>query len=166
VRRTADPITGTKVCSRCERSLALSSFSRKLSNADGYQYRCKDCVRETAQETILQRMYKGTLNRARKRGVEFALTKDDLMELDQEQNGQCAITGLPLNWEPLKRERTAQRICPADRVSIDRINPKQGYVKGNVQLVTDLANRIKGNNSMDEVLAFCHAVVSHHKTSQ
>lgn len=42
--------------------------------------------------------------------------------------------------------RTAQHDSP----SIDRFDPKSGYVAGNVRVVSHRANRIKGDASLEE----------------
>lgn len=37
--------------------------------------------------------------------------------------------------------------------SIDRINPKKGYVKGNVVIISKMANQIKSNATADQIRA-------------
>ena len=37
--------------------------------------------------------------------------------------------------------------------SLDRIIPERGYVKGNVQIISNLANKIKNNATPDQVLS-------------
>ena len=43
--------------------------------------------------------------------------------------------------------RTKHNFSP----SLDRIIPKKGYVEGNVIIVSDLANRIKADATLDEI---------------
>jgi hypothetical protein len=35
-------------------------------------------------------------------------------------------------------------------MSFDRIDPTKGYIKGNVQIVSQRANRIKSNSTLEE----------------
>lgn len=156
----------SKTCSCCKCELLLSSFSRHKGRPDGRQYWCKECVRATAKESIATRMVKGARNRAAKLGLDFELTIQDVLELNTVQNGQCAISGKTLNWTELPRQPQAQRACPVDRASLDRIDPRKGYSKDNIQLVTDLANRIKGDASMNETIELCRAIVSHQRSLQ
>ncbi len=68
-------------------------------------------------------------NDARKRGIEFSLVKEDLKALFERNNGACDYTGLPFNTE-----RTP---------TIERIDDKVGYVRGNLCLVSVEANQLK-----------------------
>jgi hypothetical protein len=42
--------------------------------------------------------------------------------------------------------------------SIDRINPKLGYVEGNIQIISHKANRMKSNASVEELKLFARWV--------
>jgi len=46
--------------------------------------------------------------------------------------------------------------------SLDRIDPTKGYVPGNVQVISDLANRMKQNASVEELLLFAKGVMNQH----
>jgi hypothetical protein len=66
--------------------------------------------------------------RNRKKGVPFNITIDHLREVATRCNGYCEVTGKDLDDEgPF-------------RPSLDRIDPKQGYVIGNVRIVCLVAN--------------------------
>jgi len=159
-------IASCKKCARCQQVFLFSNFPRNRTRPDGYGYWCKGCVRETSRENLVDRILKGARNRAAKLEVPFDLTRETILALNAEQCGKCAISGKPLNWIEMPRRPQSQRVCPPDRVSLDRIHPSQGYVKGNVQLVTDLANRIKGDSSMATLIDFCQAILSHQRSLQ
>lgn len=80
------------------------------------------------------------------------LTLEYMLGLYDAQKGRCAISG---------REMTLIRGQGRveTNMSIDRINSKQGYVPGNVQLVCAFCNKLKGAMSMEELVAFCQDVV-------
>jgi hypothetical protein len=82
---------------------------------------------------------------------------------------KAALLGIPFNLEP--SDITVPERCPVlgieltpsgrgqrdDAPSLDRIRPEKGYVKGNVQIVSMKANRIKNDATIEElekVLAF------------
>jgi len=155
-----------KECRLCHQSLAFSCFSKNRSRSDGYQKWCKNCVRETAWEKIVNRMVRGAKHRAKKHGYEFDLTPSIVLEINENQKGLCALTGEVLNWGAYPRSEQAQRVCPTNRASLDRIDSSLGYTRSNVQLVTELANRIKGDSSLEELLKVCKAVVFHQRSLQ
>lgn len=74
--------------------------------------------------------------RAKRKNLKYDLTIDFLQQLWKLQNGLCAVTKLPLI---LSKEKGQQKPLPFGP-SIDRINPKIGYVKGNVRLVCYISN--------------------------
>jgi len=68
---------------------------------------------------------------------EFSITMSDL-----EWPTHCPILGLELDWFAEYRQENSP--------SIDRINSREGYIPGNVQLVSWRANRIKNDGSANE----------------
>lgn len=62
----------------------------------------------------------------------------ELWDLWVEQQGLCAVTKMPLQWEP-----GSGSYKNPWKVSIDRINSNKGYVKGNIRLVTHWYNNAK-----------------------
>ena len=47
--------------------------------------------------------------------------------------------------------------------SLDKIVPELGYVPGNITIVSSKANRLKSQQSPEELLAFAQRYVQHHK---
>lgn len=43
--------------------------------------------------------------------------------------------------------------------SLDRIIPSKGYVKGNIRVLSLLANQMKWNATQEELEAFCHGML-------
>lgn len=79
-------------------------------------------------------------NHARARGIPFDLTVSDLHPLPS----HCPALGIPLSYD--------SNVGAADNaMSIDRIAPEIGYIKGNVVLVSQRANRIKNDATVEEL---------------
>jgi hypothetical protein len=76
--------------------------------------------------------------RAKKAGLPFDVTEDDLLVPTH-----CPALGLDLSVHPL---------------SIDKIIPSLGYVKGNVQVLSMKANRMKQDASPEELKRFAEWV--------
>lgn len=82
---------------------------------------------EFAREVIGKAKY-----RANAKIVPFALSMQDVREIMESQNWQCAISGVQF----LTRRRSTRAFRP----SLDRITPSKGYVPGNVRIVALIVN--------------------------
>ena len=95
-------------------------------------------------------------SRARKCGLPYGVRPADVLRLWESQSGTCAITGVPIVVPAGGKGRSVD-----NGISLDRISPKLGYVSGNVQLVSCLANRMKTDLEMPEFLDLCERIVHH-----
>ena len=73
--------------------------------------------------------------RAIAKGWEFNLTLDDIIIPEV-----CPILETKLTRGDHKRWES-----PENTISLDRIDPTKGYVKGNVRVISTLANTMKNN---------------------
>ena len=80
-------------------------------------------------------------NKCRDQGIPFNITADDLMPAPL----KCPVFGFKLNW--YKDGRGGADDSP----SIDRLIPEEGYVAGNVMLISYKANRIKNDSNLSEL---------------
>ncbi len=69
-----------------------------------------------------------------------AISSEDLLQIGHNQNWQCAVTGIRFEFEKPKDHHANPWA-----LSIDRIDPKLDYVKGNVRLVVWLYNLVKSD---------------------
>lgn len=100
-----------------------------------------------------------TKKRAIEKERDFDLTLQYLQEVWQSQKGSCPYTGWKM-YLP-KSSGDYNRHCNEEnprKASIDRIDSAQGYIIGNVQFVSHIANLAKHNYSHDTMLEFCQAV--------
>lgn len=104
------------------------------------KHRAKDPVRDLISHVR---------GRARRRGIPFSITKSDVT-----WPTTCPVLGLRLDYSVLTKGGVAQPNSP----SIDRGDPRKGYIKGNVQVISWRANHIKTNATPEElrrVAAYC-----------
>lgn len=80
--------------------------------------------------------------RAKKKGIPFNLTLEDLLDIPD----VCPILGLKL-------ERNLGNTFPSNNSpSVDRIVPELGYVKGNILIISNLANKIKQDATPEQII--------------
>lgn len=92
--------------------------------------------------------------RCKKSGVVCQLTPDGLRRLWDKQRGVCPLTG----WK-MEPRKTGSGLIPRT-VTVDRIDPKRGYVRGNIRLISFAANNAKYIWTDAALYNFCKAVTS------
>jgi hypothetical protein len=80
-------------------------------------------------------MYKNAKRRAVDFKLPFDITYHDIIIPTH-----CPVFGIPLD-----------RSTPEHRPTLDRIKPELGYVKGNICVISDRANRKKQDSSVEEL---------------
>ena len=78
-------------------------------------------------------------HRAKIKKLKFNITQNDVVFPKV-----CSVLGIKIDY---KGKRNAYNIP-----SLDRINPKKGYVKGNVRVISNRANFLKNNANSAELL--------------
>lgn len=83
---------------------------------------------------------------AKVRNIPFNISKEQIQELFEIQNGRCAYSGVRLISPITLKERLKYQGHPK-LISLDRINSELPYTISNVQLVCNWINKGKGNMS-------------------
>lgn len=99
-------------------------------------------MRKWRAENPALAMYNGALWRAKKYNIPFDLTLDDIVIPDV-----CPYLKTPF----VAGTRYA--------MSLDKINPEQGYIKGNVEVISRKANIMKNDASTNELLEFAYTIL-------
>jgi len=97
----------------------------------------------------LRRMINQAKGRAKTHNREFDIDLQYIKKLWTKQHGLCKYTKLPMSLAIGSK---------SSRASLDRINSKKGYVKGNCQLVLFGINSFKSETSEKEFIKLCKAV--------
>ena len=90
-------------------------------------------------------------NNAKKRGLAIEVNLQNIWDLFEKQNRQCALSGLPLKFG----KRSGDALATA---SLDRIDSSQGYIPGNLQWVHKRLQQMKSDMSQQEFLMWCNTV--------
>lgn len=80
---------------------------------------------------------------AKKRNIKFTISKLDLMNLSFPLT--CPILGIKLEWNAGQAKDNSY--------SIDRIDSNLGYEPDNIIVISNKANRMKNNGSLEELNA-------------
>ncbi len=95
--------------------------------------------------------------RVKSNGRECNITLEYLKQLWEKQGGRCPYTGWKLDNLQTTTEWDSNVLHPKT-ASLDRIDSRKGYVFGNVQFVSVMANYAKRDFLEEELLKFCAAV--------
>ena len=91
---------------------------------------------------------------------ECTITLEYLKELWEKQGGRCVYTGWELD-NPETTNHWNDHLLHPRTASLDRIDSSIGYVLGNVQFVSVIANFGKRDFPEEKLLEFCQAVVDY-----
>lgn len=138
-----------KYCRDCGELKDASCFTKQVGVRDGLAPNCKPCAnklrRTPAHRAKMRAKYRNPRRwkqvvigmakaRARRDGMPFDLTTADIPI-----PSRCPVLGIPLVIG-------AGAMAP-NSPTLDRINPNKGYVRGNVAVISWLANKIKGDQT-------------------
>lgn len=140
----------TKVCSKCSAEKLKKAFPKTGANTiDGLSTWCKDCLGRE-QSSQRDRMYweSRLVTHARERhkrmgfskGV-FDLDTNFLRDRFEVQGGRCFWFNLPMK---------TKRKSGSMQVSLDRLDPNQGYTRTNVVLTCKAANLARNSDSVED----------------
>ena len=159
-----------KQCRICEKVLHKDSFYKIKENKSlGKQYyynECKSCrhardnIRiSSTPERYLKQTYKA-LKYNRTKGLtnkhyDFEISEQDLVDQWYKQDGICALSGIELTH--LKDGKGKKWM----NATVDRIDPRIGYERDNIQLVCHRANLIKHDMNEKDLMFWVESINEH-----
>ena len=141
-----------KKCAKCKKFKYFKNFpyqKNKYLNLAAY---CRPCelkrkkekenrIQEKNPMIYIRRHFRSYKSSAKKRGIKFNISKNELYKIFEKQKGHCALSG----------ERMTHIIGKGHmhkfptNISLDRIDSNRGYVKGNVRFICTILNNLKYN---------------------
>lgn len=163
-----------KVCSKCKLEKELDQFGKNSRSKDKLEYYCKQCHSKISREGNIKR--KDIINKQRrdKRALdpEYREKQSIFKKRQYWKNREAHL--LIQAKQALKRRNIIctitiddiiiPEICPVFKIpldkgrfspSLDRIDNSKGYIPGNVWVISRLANTMKNDGSLEEILTFC-----------
>jgi hypothetical protein len=94
--------------------------------------------------------------RSKEKGLVFEIDINYIKELYSKQSGKCYYSKLPLNI--VKNQGSG--LHDSFKMTLDRLDPEKGYVKGNVVWCAYCINSFKLNMSKDKIVEVCKAIIN------
>jgi len=138
-----------KICSKCSEPKPTNQFYKC---GGGYRRTwCKSCNKTLRRTSYAEQDVRyGMLWRAQYRTKIHNLPAMNITIADFEVPTHCPILGIPLF--------VGKKGGGDNSPSLDQIVPGDGYVKGNVQVMSTKANAMKSNATPEELLSFANWV--------
>ncbi|QGH74289.1 HNH endonuclease [Streptomyces phage Wipeout] len=138
---------GHKRCNGCQEVKSLELFNRNKNALLERDTKCKECRKPFSKafydsKSHEEIMWRRAKDRASRSGVEFNIDIEDIVIPEF-----CPVFGLRLQVGLNEKKYHSHPQSP----SLDRIDPTKGYVKGNVQVISNRANLLKNNASAWEL---------------
>ncbi len=115
---------------------------RRVEYQRAWRTKNKDYFLRYYRERTAEGMLRRARDRAQKKGIPFDLTLEDIVI-----PARCPILGMPL-LAGGQGERGSHHLSSP---SLDRIDNTQGYVRGNVVVISSRANTLKRDATLEEV---------------
>jgi len=112
----------------------------EMYSSDDLESISKSDLMETYVRLKLTQTYNVIRHKCEKNSIEFGFTLDDLAPFPL----KCPVLGLDIDY--FKKGHGGSNFSP----SIDRMTPEDGYVSGNVRIISQKANRLKQDSSVEE----------------
>lgn len=121
------------------------------NNLPAHAARAKRRRQRMAVEEPSRLLHKMAKKNAREKGLAFEIAPTDLPVPTT-----CPVLGIALSFTPGKRTWATP--------SVDRVDPAQGYIPGNVRVISWRANRLKWDSTLAELEAVVRYMREHRET--
>lgn len=141
----------TKICCWCKVEKPFSEFYKNAGKKYGLATACKICQcnrhktpdgRVEMLKSYAKRkeyyLWKHAEKRAKDKGLEFTITKEDIVIPEV-----CPVLGIPIY-------RDCDNDSRDNSPSVDRIDSSKGYTKDNICVISMRANQIKNSGGLRE----------------
>lgn len=126
-----------------------------LKNRDKIRQRQKETRGVWSSKNPEKYLFSLAKHRAKAKGLEFSIELEDIFIPEK-----CPY--LEISLDVARGQGRGYGNSHKSKCSLDRIDSTKGYIKGNVQVISMLANQIKTNASEEELLTFSRNYLNKH----
>tara|TARA_R110002167_G_scaffold343344_3_gene552349 strand:- start:62 stop:526 length:465 start_codon:yes stop_codon:yes gene_type:complete len=140
-----------KKCTKCKKVKEEKDFQKtykKLKDGtktNSFRSNCRECENSRRRESYSKNPATGILSnikqRCKKKDIPFNLTIEDIVIPEF-----CPIMEVPL--------KRGYKDNYDNSPTVDRIIPHKGYIRGNVRVISMMANRLKSNATEEQLKTF------------
>jgi hypothetical protein len=153
-----------KECNKCKEAKPISEFYYNRQRKK-YMNSCKSCNSKTCGEYQKNSKYKDTENyvfyqrayeikrRCLSKGIVVMEGLQEHLTRLWNQSKKCAYSGREMAINGYQNNPYA--------MTVDRKDPRLGYIEGNITLCCSLANRMKQNLNEKELVEWCNTILDH-----
>lgn len=157
----------------CGARTVVAGFNLRSGNTNS----CGCLAKEASALNLRKAKRRGIDNPKHKKAINYAASPDEYIMSSEEWYKRAAgrfylarKNNIPIEFSSAQDlaaycARIAPQCCPVLNVplkrgntSIDRIDPLKGYVRGNIQIISTKANRMKSNATIEELRLFARWV--------
>lgn len=148
------------LCPHCNRQLTADNFNSDKSSINGLQTYCRKCQKlmidniNNTFDGYMSKLLSLATKDAKKNGLEFNITKEELINIYNRQDGFCAVSNLKMTLNNKHGKGKSFR-----NVAINRIDQSKGYIKDNVRLVCDIYCLMKLRFTQDELIKMSQSLI-------
>ena len=148
-----------KKCTHCNIEQEIKEFPKNYVKrkdgspvGDGYRSDCRTCESKRRKKSYNNNPITGILNNVRQRCKKRNILCN-ITEIDVPIPDLCPILEIPMK----RGTKGNYKHSP----TIDRIDPSKGYIKGNVRVISMMANRMKSNATEEEIKLFIKNILKY-----
>ena len=162
------PKNGRLKCCQCHLTRSVDEFYRDRSSSTGLQSYCKSCLKEKVYESqsklegYISKLLSNLQVQARKNNETITITKNDIIDIYENQNKKCALSDELLTYYSgpiLTKNKYESRY----NITISKINNLKPYTKENFHLLGYDIYKMKGSRDTEEFIRLCKIISEKNK---
>lgn len=140
----------TNQCKNCMTSYRNANKVRQAEYMRNLRLTDNDKVKETRNKSYhkdpRRKLFMSAKSRSKRLNIPFNIDIEDIIIPDK-----CPLLEVPFIQGTKDNYQYSY--------SLDRIDNSKGYIKGNIQVITNKANSMKNNASVEELKVFCENIL-------